>query len=373
MLDSFIKGMDVSTLLEVERCGGKFYDHGKCGDALAILKGYGMNMVRLRLWNNPYSEGGEPYGAGGNDLETTLALAKRAKKAGVGWLLDFHYSDHWADPGKQTIPKAWRGFNVEELARAVYDFTLQVLRRCEQEDIMPQMVAAGNELSNGLLWPYGRVPEFGNIVKFVNAGIRAVRETDCNIPVMIHLDNGGNNNLYRTWFDAYLANGGLDFEYIGLSYYPFWHGSFAMLKENMNDIAQRYHKKLVVVETSMGYTMKDYQSYEKLPDELRKGMATRKELTQKVPYPMTPEGQSDFMTDILEIIRQVPEGLGRGFFYWEPTWLPVPGSEWATKAACEYMREKGPGGNEWANQALFDYDGNALPALKVIRDFMPEG
>lgn len=370
-MENWIKGMDVSSLLEVEQCGGRFFDHGEREDALAILKKYGTNMVRLRLWNDPFDEEGHSYGAGGNDIETTLILAKRAKNLGIGWLLDFHYSDCWADPGKQTIPKAWQGMNAEQLTEAVHDYTAEILKRCREEDIMPQMVAVGNELSNGLLWPYGRVPEYKNIAAFVSAGIRAVREADPDIPVMIHLDNGGNNELYRTWFDAYFGNGGEDFEYIGLSYYPFWHGSLAMLRDNMNDIALRYHKKLIIAEVSMGHTMEDYQKYEKLSDEERKGMATKPELAAKVPYPMTKKGQADFMNAVLEVIAQVPEGLGKGFYYWEPAWIPVPGSQWATEKACEYMHEKGPGGNEWANQALFDYEGNALPALEVIRDFQP--
>lgn len=370
-MKDWIKGMDISTLLEVERCGGKFFDHGKAGGALEILKQYGTNLVRLRLWNDPFDEEGHSYGAGGNDIETTLSLAKRAKELGIGWMLDFHYSDFWADPGKQTIPKAWRGMDVKQLTQAVHDYTAEVLERCGKEDIMPQIVAVGNELSKGLLWPYGQVPEYGNIAGFASAGIRAVREADKEIQVMLHLDNGGNNELYRTWFDAYIANGGEDFEYIGLSYYPFWHGTLQMLQDNMNDIASRYHKKLLVAEVSMGHTMEDYQEYEKLPDELRKGMATKSELAAKVPYPMTPEGQSDFMAAIMQVIAQVPEGLGTGFCYWEPAWIPVPGSQWATEKACQYMNEKGPGGNEWANQALFDYNGNALPALELIRDFQP--
>ncbi len=368
-MKDWIKGMDLSTLLEVERCGGKFYDHQKRGDAMEILKDYGMNMIRLRLWNDPFDENGVSYGAGGNDIETTLALAKRAQAKGIGWLLDFHYSDFWADPGKQRVPKAWRGMGVDELEQAVYTYTKEVLLRCSREEIIPQMVAVGNELSHGLLWPWGRTPEYANIVRFVNAGIRAVRETDAGLPVMIHLDNGGNNELYRTWFEAYFAHGGVDFEYIGLSYYPFWHGTLSMLKDNMNDIAARYRKKLIVVEVSMGHTMEDYQKYEGLSSGERKGMATKPELAEKIDYPMTFQGQADFMADILEVIRQVPGGLGRGFFYWEPAWIPVEGSGWATEAACGYLEEQGPGGNEWANQALFDYEGNALPALEVIRNF----
>ncbi len=408
-MTGFIKGMDVSTLLEVERQGGTFYDRGVSGDAMAILKSYGMNLVRLRLWNHPFDQEGNSYGAGGNDIETTLALARRAKALGVDWLLDFHYSDFWADPGKQTLPKAWRGMQEDQLEQAVYDYTKEVLARCRAENLLPRMVAVGNEISNGLLWPYGKTPNYPAIARFVSAGIRAVREinadtqaqrgmgedtqvqrgigagmqaqcgvsagtqarhgTEKDISVMIHLDNGGNNKLYRTWFDQYFANGGADFDCIGLSYYPFWHGTFAMLRENMHDIAKRYGKDLLVTEVSMGYTMEDYQSYEKLADHERKGMATRQELVEKIDYPMTPQGQADFMRDLLQIIQGVPDGRGRGFCYWEPAWIPVPGSGWATEAACAYIHESGPYGNEWANQALFDYDGNALPALEVIRDF----
>lgn len=365
----WIRGMDVSTLLEVEQCGGKFYNHGIPGNALDILKEYGMNMIRLRLWNHPFTDDGTSFGAGGCDIETVLTLAKRAKAIGAGWLLDFHYSDFWADPGKQTIPREWRNMNVKELESAVHDYTAKVLQRCKAENVMPQMVSVGNELSNGFLWPYGKVPEYENIARFVNAGIRAVRETDAGIQIMLHLDNGGNNELYRTWFDEYIKNGGEDFEYIGLSYYPFWHGTLEMLKNNMNDIALRYHKKMIVAEVSMGFTMEDYQEYEKLSNDQRNGMATKPELVKKVPYPMSPEGQADFMAAIMEIIRDVPDGLGKGFFYWEPAWLPVQGSQWATPEARAYMGEKSLGGNEWANQALFDYEGNALPALKTILDF----
>lgn len=363
-----IKGMDLSSLLEVERCGGRFYDHGKNGDAMDILKSYGMNLLRLRLWNDPFAEDKTSYGAGGNDIETALILAKRAQERGIGWLLDFHYSDFWTDPGKQTLPKAWKGMNASELERAVYDYTSEVLERCAREGLLPRIVAVGNEVSNGLLWPFGRVPNYKNIARFISSGIRAVRKYAPDAEVMIHLDNGGNNVLYREWFDHYLENGGEDFEYIGLSYYPFWHGTLSMLKQNMDDIAVRYHKKLMVAEVSTAHTMEDYQSYEKLPDARRKGMAARPELTGKVPFPMTPEGQAQFMGELLMLIRNTADGLGAGFCYWEPAWLPVPGSEWATEKAVAYMHEKGPGGNEWANQALFDYDGNALPALAVIRD-----
>lgn len=365
----FIKGMDISTLAEVERCGGRFFDRGVEKDLISILKNYGTNLVRLRLWNDPYSESGEPYGAGTNDLPTTVALAKRLKAAGIDWMLDLHYSDFWADPGKQTMPKAWQGMNETELPQAVYDFTLEVLETLREEAVLPAIVAVGNELTNGLMWPYGRKPNFGNIAAFLNAGIRAVRKAVPEAKIMLHLDNGGNNELYRTWFDSYIAAGGEDFDYIGLSYYPFWHGTLDNLKNNMNDLALRYHKDMIVAEVSTGHTLEDYASYENLQPHQRKGMATKIALAEKVPYPMTPEGQSAFMQDVMTLIRNVPENRGRGFVYWEPAWIPVPGSGWATEAALAYTGEQGPGGNEWANQALFDYDGNALPALQTIRDF----
>lgn len=363
-----IKGVDISSLLEVERCGGVFRDGGEELDALTILRRYGVNWVRLRLWNDPYSETGEEYGGGGCDMAAVLTLARRAKRLGMKWLLDFHYSDFWADPGKQTVPKAWQGLDEAGLEASVYRYTRDVLRSCREAGIAPDMVQVGNEVTNGLLWPTGKTPNWETICRYISAGVRAVREEASQARVMVHLDNGGNHALYREWFDHYFALGG-DCDVIGLSYYPFWHGSLADLAANMNDIAPRYGKDLVVVETSMGFTMDSYAVYEGLAAGERKGMATRPELVRKIDYPMTPQGQADFTADLLQVIRNVPEERGAGFFWWEPAWLPVPGSGWANRAGWEYVHENGPGGNEWANQALFDYDGNAQPALKVIRDF----
>lgn len=367
----FVKGMDLSTLLELERCGAKYYDNGEERDLLAIMKSYDVDTIRIRLWNDPWSETGESYGAGENDLKTSLEIAKRVTTAGFGVLLNFHYSDFWADPGKQIKPKAWADYGVKELEQAVYDYTLESMRTFLDAGVNITMVQVGNELSNGLLWPEGKVPNYDNIATFVNAGIRAVRKADATIPVMIHLDNGGNNALYREWFDNFTKRGE-DFEIIGLSYYPFWHGSLQMLNDNMNDIAERYGKDLVIAEVSMGYTMEDYKNYEKLSDEERKGYATRPALVEKIEYPMTKQGQYDFMEDFLNRISHIKGGKGKGFFYWEPAWIPVPGSGWATPASLKYMNDPGPCGNEWANQALFDYDGNALPTLSLIRDFKPE-
>lgn len=364
----FVKGMDLSTLLELENLGAKYYDNGEELDILEIMKKYDVDSIRIRVWNDPYSEKGESYGAGINDLETSLAIAKKVTDAGFGVLLNFHYSDFWADPGKQIKPKAWEGYSVEELEKAVFDYTMEIMDIFVKNDARPTMVQVGNELSNGLLWPEGKVPNYDNIAKFVNAGIRGVRAIDAEVPIMIHLDNGGKNELYREWFDNFMKRGE-DFQIIGLSYYPFWHGTLDMLENNMNDIAVRYGKDLVVAEVSMGYTMEDYKDYEKLTDEQRKGYATKPELVAKIEYPMTVQGQAEFMADFLNRISHVADGKGKGFFYWEPAWIPVAGSGWATEASLKYMNDPGPCGNEWANQALFDYKGNTLPALSVIRDF----
>lgn len=333
----FIKGMDISTLLEEEACGAKYYDNGVVQDLFAILKAYGTNSVRLRLWNDPYAPDGTPYGAGTNDLDKVIVLAERAKKYQIGYLLDLHYSDFWADPGKQTTPKAWQGMNEDELEAAVYQYTKEVMQTLKDKDLLPEMVQVGNELTNGLLWPSGKKPEFDRIAKYLNAGIRAVREIQADIPIMIHLDNGGFNEMYVEWFDEFTKRAE-PIDIIGLSYYPFWHG-----------------------------TMEDYRDREGKPLDQLKGMATKPELVEKLDYPMTKEGQTSFMKDLMELIADIPGG--EGFYYWEPAWIPVPGCGWATEAALAYTGEKGPGGNEWANQALFDYDGNALPALAVIRDF----
>ena len=371
---NYVKGMDLSTLLELDRLGAKYYDEGKERDILDIMKDYDVDTIRLRIWNDPWGENHESYGAGENDVPTTLEIAKRVSEKGFGVLMNFHYSDFWADPGKQLKPKAWEGMSVAELEQAVYDFTFETMELFKKEGVNITMVQVGNELSNGLLWPEGKIDvdagigEYDNIAAFVSAGIRAVRKSNPDIPVMIHLDNGGNNELYRRWFDNYVARGE-DFDLIGLSYYPFWHGTMDQLINNMNDIAERYHKDLIIAEVSMGYTMEDYKSHEKLSDSERKGYATKPSLVEKIEFPMTKEGQADFMRTLLARLETVAEHRARGFFWWEPAWIPVPGSGWATPASLEYMHDPGPCGNEWANQALFDYGGNVLPTLEVIRDY----
>lgn len=374
-MSKFIKGMDLSTMLELEQCGAKYYDNGQEMDILEVCKKYDVDTIRLRIWNDPKSPEGEAYGAGNNDVDATIEMGKRVTEAGLGVLINFHYSDFWADPGKQYKPKAWEGLSVEELEQAVYDFTKDSMEKIINAGVNVTLIQVGNELSNGLMWPEGQLwgPEgeldnYETVAKFINAGIRACREVKSEIPIMIHLDNGGNNELYRRWFDHFIPCGEA-FEYIGLSYYPFWHGRLKQLEDNMNDIAKRYGKELIIAEVSMGFTMEDYGVYEKLEAHERKGYATKPHLLENIDYPMTVQGQVDFTKDFLNRVANVVDNKGCGFFWWEPAWIPVPGSGWATPASLEYIHDKGPCGNEWANQALFDYEGNALPSWEVIREF----
>ena len=334
-------------------------------DPLVILRRHGCNLIRLRLWNDPYAEDGAPYGAGTNDLPRTMALARRCKALGLPWLLDLHYSDFWADPGKQYPPKAWAGLDPEGLTEAVYAFTKDTLAALRDADLLPAICAVGNEVSNGVLWPLGRVPHWENLTRFLSAGIRAVRETDPAIPVMLHLDNGCKREMCRDWFEQWFAHGGADFDCIGLSFYPFWHGTLEQLRDNLRALAERWGKPLVVAETSCAFTLEPCADPERIAAGEVRPLAANPRTAAGVPYPMTPAGQAQFLEDVWAAVRSVPDDLGRGLIWWEPGWLPVPGAGWSQPAGLAYIHETG-GGNEWANQGLFDYEGKALPALRTL-------
>jgi len=213
----FIMGADISMLKQIEDSGGKFYENGVEKDCLTILKDHGVNWIRLRIWNDPTDANGASLGGGNNDLARTVDMATRAKSMGFKLLLDFHYSDWWADPGKQTMPKAWVGLNLKDLEQAVYDYTAHVMPTLVQANARPDMVQIGNEVNGGMLWSLGKTWQAGNEViggydgfaALLSKGIQAVRDTDPNngdpqkrAKIVIHLANGGDNKLYRTVFDA---------------------------------------------------------------------------------------------------------------------------------------------------------------------------
>lgn len=355
----FIKGMDISMLKEVEDLGGKFYDDGIELDVFQILKKYSINAIRLRLWHDPFDWALNPYGGGGNDFNTTVELAERIIKHKMSFVLNIHYSDFWTDPGKQIKPKAWEKLSGIELENKVYSYTRNILRNLKMRGLMPDMVQVGNELTNGFLWPDGKISNHRAMMSLLKKGISAVKDVSNDIKIIIHLDNGCDNVMYRDWFDK-AQNEGVDYDIIGLSYYPYWNGTLDELEDNMNDISDRYGKNVIVVETAYGFTTETHPNA---------NMIFSKELADMTAFEPTRLGQSMFMTQLMNRIRNVKNQRGKGFFYWEPAWLPVEGSTWSTIEGRKYIGDVSEGGNSWANQALFDFNGNALPALKSIRDF----
>ena len=372
----FDLGMDFSTLEETESLGGVFRQDGKAGDLAEILSQNCVNAARLRLWVDPYSPSGAPYGGGTCDLALVRRLARRAKNAGMRFLLDLHYSDFWCDPGRQLTPKAWTGLELEAMAERVYDYTRDVLLSLRSTGLEPDMVQVGNEITNGMLWPTGRLSDpvngqmrtgYDNLARLVSAGCRAVKN-HCGAKVMLHLERSGDNAVWRQWFDELLSRG-VDFDVIGASYYPYWHGNFEALRANLNDMIARYGRDVMVVETAYAFTSEHFD-----PTQAGANLVINDSLKcydgSDAPYPLTMEGQRLFVKELLSLVDSLDGGRGTGVYYWEPAWLPLKGSTWATEAAREYMGEaQKPGGNEWANQCIFDYEGNATPALKEFRAF----
>ncbi|GAB7127680.1 glycosyl hydrolase 53 family protein [Silvimonas sp. JCM 19000] len=367
----FIMGADVSTLAAVEQAGGKFYNAaGQPQDAIAILKANGVNWLRLRLWHTPVnaadvveggktiSHKGDPVGGGSNDLATTIQLAKRAKAAGLKYLLDIHYSDFWADPQTQTKPAAWQDLHGAALQKAVFDYTADVLKQLDAAGVAPDMIQIGNELNGGMLWPDGKTWQSGpdevvggndGFVALLRQGIAAVRADDAqhgkrHTRIAIHLANGNDNALYRRVFDV-LTGAKLDFDIIGLSYYPYLHGGVEDLRRNMDDLAFHYAKPVAVLEVSYAWTLKNGDNW---PDLFNAD-------SQKViGYQASVQGQASLLRDTIDGVAQVPAHRGLGLFYWEPAWLPNVG--WRTGE-----------GNAWDNQTLFDFAGHALPSQAVFR------
>ena len=369
--DDFMAGADVSMLAEVERHGGKFSSaDGKPADALQILKDAGVTWVRLRLWHTPVfaadvvEDGhvvlkkGAAVGGGNNGLATTMRLARRAKALGLKVLLDIHYSDFWADPQTQTKPAAWTDLHGAALQAAVREYTANTLDALDAVGAAPDMVQICNETNAGMLWPDGQTwsadksAKIGGDAAFaalLRAGIEGVRANDAltghRLPVMVHLAGGTDPELCHHMLDLFAAER-LDYDLVGLSWYPIYHGTLAQLKANLDELATRYRKPLVVVETAYGWTLDNGQATSHVLDAKR---------AEKAGYPATVAGQAQVIKDVIATVAAVPDGLGRGVFYWEPDWIPAAGAGWRTG-----------GDNNWENQALFDYSGRALPSLQAL-------
>jgi arabinogalactan endo-1,4-beta-galactosidase len=336
-----ILGADVSSLKKSVDLGGAYADEaGTPGEALDILQAHGLNYIRLRVWVDPPD--------GYHDKAELLAMAQQAASRGFKVLVDFHYSDAWADPGKQNKPAAWKDLDFEQLKQAVYDHTFDVCNSLKAQGTPPAMVQIGNEINAGMLWPDGRTEHWDNLAALLKEGYRAAKECSPTTQVMLHIAEGGDNALAQWWFGQALERE-VPFDLIGISYYPYWHGTLADLEHNANDLATRYGKDLVVVETAFPFTPDDNDGFGNIIHD------------QVVPgYDFTPLGQKKFLTDLMAIVRAVPNGHGLGLFYWEPTWTAVPGNGWDPADPSS--------GNGWENQALFDFNNRALPALSLFQN-----
>jgi arabinogalactan endo-1,4-beta-galactosidase len=339
----FIKGADVSSLQEVENHGGVFRENGSKRDLLDILKHHGFNYARLRIWNN--SE------AGYCGLDSTLVMAARVNAKGLRLLLDFHYSDTWADPGKQTKPASWVGLDFDALKDSMYAYTHRVIARLKAQNTLPDMVQIGNEMTCGMLWDDGRVcgafdtqRQWENLAELISEGIRAVHDASGDsdsVRIVIHIDRGGDTGGSEWFFDHLLAHG-VDFDVIGLSYYPWWHGTLAELGANLDTLALRYGRDIIVAETAYPWTLAWHDNVDNivgLPGQLLPG------------YPASPDGQERFLEDLIGLVARTPEGRGLGIFYWEPGYISSPGM-----------------GSPWENMTLFDFKGNVLPSIYAFQE-----
>jgi arabinogalactan endo-1,4-beta-galactosidase len=301
----FIKGMDISSYQEMLDKGYKYYDeNGKEVDVLDYAVDKGFNYARIRIWNEPDNV---PLSGGYCSLEHTINLAKKIYDLGIPYLLDFHYSDWWADPGNQNKPAKWKGLHGVDLEDAVYEYTKSVLNELSLRGISPSMVQVGNEIRCGMLWPDGSSDNYKTLANLINAGIKGVRDSNGGsaIKIMLHLDQGGRYHYFEKWFDEIIQNGVTDFDIIGLSYYPFWHGTYRDLDETMNKLSNRYDKDLIVAEVAYAYRLGADKLFGKGQERLG-GFAA------------SAEGQYKSLEIISGIIAGTNNSRGKGFFYWEP-------------------------------------------------------
>lgn len=333
----FYVGADLSALPIYEQRGAQFTKGGQAGEVLTLFRAEGMNAVRLRLFVDP-----KPEGIVDNSLDYTVALARRVKAAGHAFLLDLHYSDTWADPQKQFKPAAWEPLPFDELVARVGAYTREVLARFEREGLRPDFVQIGNEITNGTLWPDGRVtfgasPEedaaaWGRLAAILRAGLEAVPTGPGQPQRMLHIECGGDLAKSLWWF-RHAREAGLDYDLIGLSYYPDWHGDLATYRLTLAALAEEFRKPIHVVEA--GYPWRP------TPKWLEK---------KNMDWPLTPEGQAQFLADVVQAVQEIPHGLGAGVWYWHPESIQLPG---------HYAWEGG-------SCALFDERGELLPGATAL-------
>jgi len=318
---NYAVGADLSFLKQAEDNGFKFKENGQAKPGLQLFKDHGYNWIRLRLFHTPTQLP--------NNLQYTIALAKEAKKMGFKFLLDYHYSDTWADPGKQFIPRAWEGKSHAELVKAVFEYTRSTMIAFRDSGAFPDMVQIGNEISNGMLWPVGKLPDnWDNFADLVQAGINGVYAGCGNNQcpeIMIHIDKGGDKNFTRYFFDK-LHSYGVRYDVIGQSYYPWWHGTLFDLRDCLYFTATEYKKDIILVEVAYNWKPAEY-------------------VGKNAPFAESPEGQKEFLEEVNRIVMNTPDNRGIGVFWWEP-------------AVARF-----------GSRSYFDEEGNVMPVIQVFDKF----
>lgn len=369
--DDFYRGMDVSAVLALENSGVKYYNFdGEEQDVFMTLAQAGVNYIRLRVWNDPYDENGNGYGGGNNDVATAITLGQRATQYGMKVCIDFHYSDFWADPKKQFVPKAWEGIDIEEKSAALYNFTLESLTQILEAGVDVGMVQVGNEINNGMCGE----TDVANVRKLLTAGSKAVREVAASsgkdILVAVHYTNIDDMKKLDTLLTG-LQVKEIDYDIVGLSFYPYWHGTMEDLKNAITHVRNTYGKKVYVAENAYCYTSEDGDGSAnsiKGTDDLAEG------------YSASVQGQAN---EVRDVCAAASEAGAEGIFYWEGTWIPVGpadadnsaiwekyGSGWASSYAGGYdPKDAGQyyGGSSWDNQAMFDFTGHPLASLNIFK------
>ncbi len=375
--DDFIMGVDVSSLISLEEAGALFYDFdGKEKDALSLLKKGGANFVRIRVWNSPFDENGNSYGGGNCDIKNAVKLGKRATESGMGVLIDFHYSDFWADPNKQTAPKAWKDFSLEQKEKALSSFTKTSLETLRNEGVNVLQVQVGNEINNGLC---GEIYD-EEVCSLLKAGCDAVRSFDSKIKIVIHFTDPTSLG-YLEGKASMLEKHKVDYDVLSTSFYPYWHGDTKTLSVILKKVSNIYDKEVMVSEISYPFTDEDGDGYGNVVSSMSSN--------QEFFYPISVEGQATAVRDTIEAVSSIKKGIG--VFYWEPAWIPLNhwesekedsqkvlsenqiawekyGIGWASSFASEYdkeVRDKFNGGT-WDNQAFFDFEGKALESINIF-------
>ncbi len=366
--EDFILGVDASSVIAEEESGVNYYNFvGEEQDVFATLAESGVTHIRVRVWNHPYDAEGNGYGGGNNDIEKAAQIGRRAAKYGLKLIVDFHYSDFWADPGKQMVPLEWADMDLAEKTEALYAYTGESLEKLNEAGADVAMVQLGNETTGAMCGE----TDWDNILTLMEAGSRAVREQCPDALVAVHFTNPERGGAYADYAKR-LDEFGLDYDVFASSYYPYWHGTLDNLSSVLGQVAATYGKKVMVMETSYAYTVEDTDF---------NGNTIGEDSGVVKNYPYTVQGQANEVRDVIDTVAHTANGIG--VVYWEGAWITVGGasqaenaalweehgSGWASSYAAVYDPNdagKYYGGCAVDNQALFDAQGHPLPSLRVF-------